>query len=80
MKSHDDVATGELVGINELDNVVQRGASQIGRSGPSSDAKTFSLRGRDQDDQKSGPLLPSSRPPRSIHCTRVGIPSSYPVP
>ena len=28
MKSHDDVATGELVGINELDNVVQRGASQ----------------------------------------------------
>ena len=60
MKSHDDVATGELVGINELDNVVQRGASQIGRPGPSSDAKTFSLR-RDQDDQRSGPLLPLSR-------------------
>ena len=63
MKSHDDVATGELVGINELDNVVQGGASQIGRFGPSSDAKTFSLR-RDQDHHKSGPTSALSRPPR----------------
>ena len=54
MKSHDDVATSELVGINAVDNIVQRGASQIGRSGPSSDAKNISLR-RDENDQKSGP-------------------------